>query len=357
MTAAIRRLVSGAIAFRSTRSRRLLTPERARRSPPRPTRRPPAGRSTGARTTRARPRRDRGEARSRALSASAIVLALRPTAVPTTRAPPRRSASATALPIAPGLTIPTVGTRNESTNARRRSARRGTSRGGAGRSAEHACRPGVRSAASTSRRRDPGPSSPTRSGEVVTNSSSTASASRNPPNVCGPASQRIRRWPLARSARRTTSGAMRRPGPSATTVDAEGTRPSRCSAPASLVRTSAPDASSGCPTSMSPLPVRMATSGAADAPKRSRSSAYSEAAGGKIPSGRQVPRGLARSTPAPMSTASANARSRPITNRSASLFPAMNSFERGIAGIATTPSTVATKLAYTQSSASPRSPS
>ncbi len=120
---------------------------------------------------------------------------------------------------------------------------------------------GVRSAASTSLRRDPGPSSPTRSGDVVTNSSSTASASRNPPNVCGPASQRIRRWPLARSARRTTSGAMRRPGPSATTVDAEGTRPSRCSAPASLVRTSAPDPSSGCPTSMSPLPVRMATSG------------------------------------------------------------------------------------------------
>ena len=82
---------------------------------------------------------------------------------------------------------------------------------------------------------------------------------------------------------------MRRSGPSATTVDAEGTRPSRCSAPASLVRTSAPDSSSGCPTSMSPLPVRMATSGAADAPRRSRSSAYSEAAGGKIPSGRQVP--------------------------------------------------------------------
>ena len=67
---------------------------------------------------------------------------------------------------------------------------------------------------------------------------------------------------------------------------------------------------------------------------------------GKIPSGRQVPRGLARSTPAPMSTASANARSRPMRNRSASLSPAMNSFERGIAGIATTPSTVATKLAY-----------
>ena len=41
----------------------------------------------------------------------------------------------------------------------------------------------------------------------------------------------------------------------------KSTRPSRCSAPASLVRTSAPDVSSGCPTSMSPLPVRMATSG------------------------------------------------------------------------------------------------
>ena len=261
MTAAIRRLVSGAIAFRSTRSRRSLS-ARARSAISTATDSATSGgtidRSTDdSRTTASRS----GRSSIPALSASSIVLALRLAAVPTTRAPPRRRASATALPIAPGLTIPTVATRNESTSAQRRSARTDTSRGGAGRAAERACRPGVRSAASTSLRRDPGPSSPTRSGDVVTNSSSTAPAWRKPPKVCGPASQRIRRWPLAWSARRTTSGAMRRPGPSATTVDAEGTRPSRCSAPASLVRTSAPDASSGCPTSISPLPVRTATSG------------------------------------------------------------------------------------------------
>ena len=40
---------------------------------------------------------------------------LRPATVATTRAPPRRSAFPTALPIAPGLTIPTVAIAAEST--------------------------------------------------------------------------------------------------------------------------------------------------------------------------------------------------------------------------------------------------
>ncbi len=54
----------------------------------------------------------------------------------------------------------------------------------------------------------PGPPSPTRSGDVVRNSSSTTPASRRLPNVCGPASQRIRRWPRARSASTTATGSI-----------------------------------------------------------------------------------------------------------------------------------------------------
>ena len=77
--------------------------------------RPPAERSRERRRQSRRPRRGRGAARSAPASASRAVRALRPATVATTRAPPRASASATALPIAPGLTMPTVCTRAEST--------------------------------------------------------------------------------------------------------------------------------------------------------------------------------------------------------------------------------------------------
>jgi hypothetical protein len=46
-----------------------------------------------------------------------------------------------------------------------------------------------------------------------------------------------------------------------------------------------------------------------------------------------------------MSTTSANARRRPIRKRSASLWPATKSFDLGMVGIATTPSSVITKFA------------
>ena len=49
--------------------------------------------------------------------------------------------------------------------------------------------------------------------------------------------------------------------------------------------------------------------------------------------------------PEPTTTASAQARSSPITNRSAALPAAISLFDCGIDGIATTPSIVATKFA------------
>jgi hypothetical protein len=49
--------------------------------------------------------------------------------------------------------------------------------------------------------------------------------------------------------------------------------------------------------------------------------------------------------PLPISTTSAAARSVPIRKRSASLPPLISRFEPGSEGTATTPSTVATKLA------------
>ncbi len=154
--------------------------------------------------------------------------------------------------------------------ARARSARTRARRDGAGRSTGRACRPESGRLPSTSPSREPGPPLPTRSGEVVTKSSSTASASRNPPNVCGPASQRILRWPLARSAPRTTSGAMSGPVPRAHHGRCRGHASGEPLGPGrQLVRTSAPDASSGCPTSISPLPVRMATSGDGRGPRLS----------------------------------------------------------------------------------------
>ena len=73
--------------------------------------------ASASRTTAARSGRSSSAA---ACPASPSVRSLRPSRVATTRTPPRASASASALPIAPGLTIPTVGIRRESTRQDRR---------------------------------------------------------------------------------------------------------------------------------------------------------------------------------------------------------------------------------------------
>ena len=58
-----------------------------------------------------------------------------------------------------------------------------------------------------------------------------------------------------------------------------------------------------------------------------------------------------------MSTTSAQARSRPMTNRSAGSWPLIADPEDGYSGpSAVTPSTEATKLAYTHGCRNPRSP-
>jgi len=90
-----------------------------------------------------------------------------------------------------------------------------------------------------------------------------------------------------------------------------------------------------------------------------RSARKPSVAAGKMYSGVQSARGpSARTVPAPTSTASAKARSRPITNRSASLRPLMIPPEGAVpASRATMPSIELTKLAYTQASGIQRSPS
>ena len=91
--------------------------------------------------------------------------------------------------------------------------------------------------------------------------------------------------------------------------------------------------------------MRIATSGSSGRPSRRRSSANASAAGGKTFSGSHVPVGEDASVPAPISTTSAKARSMPMTKRSPALSAATRALERGIDGIATTPSIVETKLA------------
>ena len=112
--------------------------------------------------------------------------------------------------------------------------------------------------------------------------------------------------------------------------------------------TTAPAANAGWAGSIRPLAESTTTSGAAGRPSRARSSAKPAAAGGQACSGVQTDAGEAVSVPEPITSASAHARSSPITNRSEVLSPATSLFEPGTDGIATTPSMLATKFAKTR---------
>src|SRR5438105_3903747 len=72
--------------------------------------------------------------------------------------------------------------------------------------------------------------------------------------------------------------------------------------------------------------------------------------------GVQSERGAAFIVPEPITTASAHARRRPITNRSLALSAAMTRFELGSEGTATTPSALATKLTNTDGESKPSGP-
>ena len=105
-----------------------------------------------------------------------------------------------------------------------------------------------------------------------------------------------------------------------------------------VVRTIAPAANAGWAASTRPLRVSTTTSGSPERPMRARSSAKASAASGNACLGVQAPRGEASSVPEPTTTASAQARRSPITNRSAALAAAISLFDPGTDGIAVTPS-------------------
>ena len=98
------------------------------------------------------------------------------------------------------------------------------------------------------------------------------------------------------------------------------------------------------------------TSGSPLRPIRSRSSANAPASSGNACAGVQAPRGEASSVPEPTSTASEQARSSPITNRSAALAREMSLFDPGTAGIAVTPSMLCDEFANTRGSSNPSVP-
>jgi hypothetical protein len=100
----------------------------------------------------------------------------------------------------------------------------------------------------------------------------------------------------------------------------------------------------------------MATVGRGACSRIRRSSANRAAAGGYACSAVQSVPGESRIVSAPTNTASAHARSSPITNRSAALSSLMIRLEWGWPGSATTPSSVATKFAYSRGSANPSGP-
>ena len=107
---------------------------------------------------------------------------------------------------------------------------------------------------------------------------------------------------------------------------------------------------------MRPVPVTTYSVGRWASPRARRSSAYRGAASGKMDSGNQKSFFVARNVPAPIRTASAHARSRPMRNRSAAEPPlTMAPDSRPTSENATTPSTDSTKLATTHSGGSQRS--
>ena len=97
-----------------------------------------------------------------------------------------------------------------------------------------------------------------------------------------------------------------------------------------------------------------ASSGVAARPRRS--SAKAPPSCGYAVSGSQVEPGEPASVPEPITITSAQARSRAITNRSASLAAAISRFECASAGMATTPSIVETKFATTRGRSKPSVP-
>ena len=137
------------------------------------------------------------------------------------------------------------------------------------------------------------------------------------PNTVGPPSVRTRAWPRSRS--QATASPRSRSSPSATTVEAAGSLAPSTAFPHFVVRTSAPFSNTGWSTSIEPLRVRIATSGSGGSSNRSRSSSSASRVGGCGPPGAHSPCGEPCSVPDPTTMTSANARSKPIRNRSASL--------------------------------------
>src|SRR5439155_3229230 len=142
----------------------------------------------------------------------------------------------------------------------------------------------------------------------------------------------------------------------ATTSAASGRGARTPAAAPTVVRTSAPESSTGWAGSSEAPVVTTATTGCGGRPRRARSSARASAVGGCARSIRHVPFGEARSVPAPTTTASEQARTRARTNLSASLSSPITACERGSLGTATTPSSDSTKFATTQGSSSPIAP-
>src|SRR5581483_9351541 len=174
------------------------------------------------------------------------------------------------------------------------------------------------------------------------------------PRTLGPPSERTARWPRSWSTSRAARTS--RASPTGTTVVAFG-RVSRSRGAATfVVTTSAPAMNAGCDGWIEPSAVRTTSSGSGLKRRRWRSSPKSAPASGNACAGVQSDRGAAFIVPEPITTPSAQARRSPITNRSLALSAAIRRFEFGTEGIATTPSSVATKLTNRRGSSKPSGP-
>ena len=197
---------------------------------------------------------------------------------------------------------------------------------------------------------------PVRSGETVRKSSSIKPAAANSPNVCGPASNKISRWPRSCSARRTTLRIDLSSDVSGVTSTASGTRLRSRAAPVVDVRTDARSQAPGvvhrsrrCRSGSRARDARVVREGVGArqraTPKRGErgpETRYRSAS-------REASRSRRRTT-------SASARSRPMTKRSASLPALISLFDCGTSGRATEPSSDATKFVYTVGPAKPSPP-
>ena len=186
---------------------------------------------------------------------------------------------------------------------------------------------------------------PASTGDSVRKSSSTRPCASSSPNVDGPASASTSECPrlaqqLERGAEIDEVAVVHRDDVRHDALEPRRTAHRRQHD--GVAR--APDASG---SSEAPV-VTTATAGCSDLPSRARK--LRERALRRpdrrlrAASARSATRAACRE---PISTTSANARSRPITNLSSSLSSAISAFERSSPGIATTPSSVSTKFAYT----------